>query len=145
MYYLGRGANFPIALEGALKLKEIAGIHAEGYSASEMKHGPIGLIGPDMPVIFIATESKTFEKSIANIKEALARHAPVIAVVSEGSDYRELEDNPLIDLIIVPRVLEFFSPIINVIPLQLFAYHMALIKGKNPDKPEGLAKSVTVE
>ncbi len=142
MYYLGRGINYPVASEGALKLKEIAGIHAEGYSASEMKHGPIGLIGPDMPVIVIATDGETFSKIVNSVKEAKARKAPIIAIVSEGCDYAVLQAD---DYIVVPKVLEPLSPIINVIPLQLFAYAMALKKGKNPDKPEGLAKSVTVE
>lgn len=142
MYYLGRGINYSIAREGALKLKEIAGIHAEGYSASEMKHGPIGLIGPHMPVICIMTDSSTFEKSLMNLQEAKTRKAPVIAIVSEDADQSKILAD---DYIVVPKVMEFFSPIINVIALQFFAYYMAILKRKNPDKPRGLAKAVTVE
>jgi len=123
-------------------LKEIAGVHAEGYSASEMKHGPIGLINERMPVFGIVTDSATFSKSVISLQEAKTRNAPVIALVSEGVNVDEIGAD---DYIFVPKVMEFISPIINVIPMQLFAYHAAVLKGKNPDKPAGLAKSVTVE
>jgi glucosamine--fructose-6-phosphate aminotransferase (isomerizing) len=140
-YYLGRGVSYPIALEGALKIKEIAGIHAEGYAASEMKHGPIGLLGEHMPVVVIATDSSQIDKTISNIKEAQARKAPIVALVTRGSSARVPADVH----IELPEVPEEFSPFITVLPLQLLAFKLALIKGKNPDKPEGLAKSVTVE
>lgn len=140
-YYLGRGVSYPIALEGALKIKEIAGIHAEGYAASEMKHGPIGLLNDKMPVVAIATSSSQIDKMISNIKEAQARKAPVIALVTRGNP-----NNVPADVYIeLPEVREEFSPFINIIPLQIIAFRFALMKGKNPDKPEGLAKSVTVE
>lgn len=140
-YYLGRGVSYPIALEGALKIKEIAGIHAEGYAASEMKHGPIGLLNDNMPVVAIATSSSQIDKMISNIKEAQARKAPVIALVTRGNP-----NNVPADVYIeLPEVREEFSPFINIIPLQIIAFRFALTKGKNPDKPEGLAKSVTVE
>jgi glucosamine--fructose-6-phosphate aminotransferase (isomerizing) len=140
-YYLGRGVSYPIALEGALKIKEIAGIHAEGYAASEMKHGPIGLLGPHMPVVAIASSSTQIDKMISNIMEAKARGAPIIALVAEGNP----DKVPADVYVELPRVREEFSPFINVLPLQLLAFRLALLKGKNPDKPEGLAKSVTVE
>ncbi len=140
-YYLGRGLSYPVALEGALKIKEIAGIHAEGYAASEMKHGPIGLLGSHMPVVAIATSSSQIDKMISNIMEARARKAPIIALVSRGNP-----NNVPADVYIeLPEVREEFSPFINIIPLQVLAFRLALLKGKNPDKPEGLAKSVTVE
>lgn len=140
-YYLGRGLSYPIALEGALKIKEIAGIHAEGYAASEMKHGPIGLLGPKMPVIAIATNSSQIDKMISNIKEAEARGAPVIALVTRGNP-KNVPGTLHIEL---PEVSEIFSPFLTVLPMQILAFRLALLKGKNPDKPEGLAKSVTVE
>jgi len=140
--YLGRGYNFPVALEGALKLKEISYIHAEGYPAAEMKHGPIALIDEDMPVVFIATKDSTYEKIISNIQEVKARHGRVIAVVSEG-------DNGLDDMvdycIPIPSTINFLQPIISIIPLQLLSYHMAVLRGCNVDQPRNLAKSVTVE
>ncbi len=140
-YYLGRGVSYPIAMEGALKIKEIAGIHAEGYAASEMKHGPIGLLNDNMPIVAIATSSSQIDKMISNIKEAQARKAPVIALVTRGNP-----NNVPADVYIeLPEVREEFSPFINIIPLQIIAFRFALMKGKNPDKPEGLAKSVTVE
>lgn len=140
-YYLGRGVSYPIALEGALKIKEIAGIHAEGYAASEMKHGPIGLLNDKMPVVAIATSSSQIDKMISNIKEAQARGAPVIALVTRGNP-----NNVPADVCIeLPEVREEFSPFINIIPLQILAFRLTLMKSKNPDKPEGLAKSVTVE
>ncbi|MSR87597.1 MAG: glutamine--fructose-6-phosphate transaminase (isomerizing) [Candidatus Zambryskibacteria bacterium] len=140
-YYIGRGVSYPIALEGALKIKEIAGIHAEGYAASEMKHGPIGLLDKHMPVVAIATSSSQIDKMISNIKEAQARKAPVIALVTRGNP-----NNVPADIHIeLPEVREEFSPFINILPLQILAFRLALMKGKNPDKPEGLAKSITVE
>ena len=140
--YLARNINYPIALEGALKLKEISYIYAEGYAAGEMKHGPIALIDENMPVMVIATKSRIYEKVISNIQEAKARGANIIAIVNENdtavaklSDYQ----------IIVPEVDEIFSPIINVIPLQLFAYYVSTMRGCDVDQPRNLAKSVTVE
>ena len=140
--YLGRGYNFPVALEGALKLKEISYIHAEGYPAAEMKHGPIALIDEDMPVVVIATRDSTYEKILSNIQEVKARKGRVIAVVSEGDDH--LED--MVDYTIpIPRTLNFLQPIVSIIPLQLLAYHIAVMRGCNVDQPRNLAKSVTVE
>ncbi len=140
--YLGRGYNFPVALEGALKLKEISYIHAEGYPAAEMKHGPIALIDEDMPVLFIATNKSNYEKVISNIQEVKARKGKVIAVVNEDDDQIiHMVD----DYIKVPSTLEPFSPIVNTIPLQLLSYHIALLRGCNVDQPRNLAKSVTVE
>jgi glucosamine--fructose-6-phosphate aminotransferase (isomerizing) len=142
--YLGRGYNFPIALEGALKLKEISYIHAEGYPAAEMKHGPIALIDENMPVIFIATntEDQIYEKIVSNIQEVKARKGQVIVVASEGN--KSIED--VADSVItVPRTEDFLTPLLTVIPLQLFAYHMAVLKRYDVDKPRNLAKSVTVE
>ena len=140
--YLGRGYNFPVALEGALKLKEISYIHAEGYPAAEMKHGPIALIDEDMPVVVIAIKDSTYEKIISNIQEVKARRGKVIAVVSEG-------DNTLDDLvdytIPIPTTRNLLQPIISIIPLQLLAYHIAVLRGCNVDMPRNLAKSVTVE
>lgn len=140
--YLGRGLNYPVALEGALKLKEISYIHAEGYPAAEMKHGPIALIDHDMPVVFIATRSAIFEKVVSNMQEVKARKGRVIAIVDQ--------DDPtvmqLADYVVrVPMMREELSPIVNVLPLQQFAYSIADRKGLNPDKPRNLAKSVTVE
>lgn len=140
--YLGRNYNYPIALEGALKLKELSYIHAEGYAAGEMKHGPIALIDKDMPVISIATESSTYEKIVSNIKEVKARDAITIAIVTEGND--ELKDE-VDHLIYVPKVREELSPLVNVVPLQLLAYYVSLRKGCDVDQPRNLAKSVTVE
>lgn len=140
--YLGRGYNFPVALEGALKLKEISYIHAEGYPAAEMKHGPIALIDQDMPVVFIATRDSTYEKIITNIQEVKARHGRVIAVVSEGDD----EICKMVDYCIpIPSTINFLQPIISIVPLQLLAYHVAVLRGCNVDQPRNLAKSVTVE
>lgn len=140
--YLGRGYNFPVALEGALKLKEISYIHAEGYPAAEMKHGPIALIDKDMPVVFIATKDSTYEKIISNIQEVKARNGRVIAVVSEGDT--ELKD--MADYCIpIPSTINFLQPIVSIIPLQLLAYHIAVLRGCNVDQPRNLAKSVTVE
>ncbi len=140
--YLGRGYNFPVALEGALKLKEISYIHAEGYPAAEMKHGPIALIDADMPVVVIATNSEHYEKVVSNIQEVKARKGKVIAVVSEGNTGLDM----LVDhLIQVPETMEALSPLVNTIPLQLFSYHIAVMRGCNVDQPRNLAKSVTVE
>jgi glucosamine--fructose-6-phosphate aminotransferase (isomerizing) len=140
--YLGRGYNFPVALEGALKLKEISYIHAEGYPAAEMKHGPIALIDEEMPVVVIATNSEHYEKVVSNIQEVKARKGRVIAVVSEGN--RDLDK--LVDHVIeVPETIESLSPLINTIPLQLLSYHIAVMRGCNVDQPRNLAKSVTVE
>jgi len=140
--YLGRGYNFPVALEGALKLKEISYIHAEGYPAAEMKHGPIALIDEEMPVVFIATRDSSYEKIVSNIQEVKARKGRVIAVVTEGD---ELIPNMAEFTIEVPAVQETLMPIVSVIPLQLLSYHIAVMRGCNVDQPRNLAKSVTVE
>lgn len=140
--YLGRGYNFPVALEGALKLKEISYIHAEGYPAAEMKHGPIALIDEEMPVVVIATNSEHYEKVVSNIQEVKARKGKVIAVVSEGN--RDL-DNIVDHVIEVPETIEPLSPLVNTVPLQLLSYHIAVMRGCNVDQPRNLAKSVTVE
>jgi glutamine---fructose-6-phosphate transaminase (isomerizing) len=140
--YLGRGYNFPSALEGALKLKEISYIHAEGYPAAEMKHGPIALIDENMPVVFIAPNDGTYEKIMSNIQEVKARSGKVIAIVNNEEDnIRNLADY----LISVPATLDLFTPILTVIPLQLLAYYIAVARGCNIDQPRNLAKSVTVE
>jgi glutamine---fructose-6-phosphate transaminase (isomerizing) len=140
--YLGRGYNFPVALEGALKLKEISYIHAEGYPAAEMKHGPIALIDEEMPVVVIATNSEHYEKVVSNIQEVKARKGKVIAIVSEGNNGL----NEMVDHVIqVPETIEALSPLINTVPLQLLSYHIAVMRGCNVDQPRNLAKSVTVE
>ncbi len=140
--FLGRGYNFPSALEGALKLKEISYIHAEGYPAAEMKHGPIALIDENMPVIVIATQNEHYEKIVSNVQEIKSRKGRVIAVVTQGdSQIARIADH----VIEVPETLEEFSPIVNAIPLQLFSYHVAVLRGANVDQPRNLAKSVTVE
>ncbi len=140
--YLGRGYNFPVALEGALKLKEISYIHAEGYPAAEMKHGPIALVDESLPVTFIATRDSYHEKVISNMQEIKARKGKVIAVINEGDDQSiSLAD----DVIIVPEADEILAPILSVIPLQLLAYYIGIEKGCDVDKPRNLAKSVTVE
>ena len=140
--YLGRHYNYPIALEGALKLKEISYIHAEGYPAAEMKHGPIALIDENMPVVVIATKGSIYSKIISNIQEVKARGGKVISIVNED----DKEISKISDYVVtVPNTIEVLSPIINVIPLQLLAYHIATIKGLDVDKPRNLAKSVTVE
>lgn len=140
--YLGRGYNFPVALEGALKLKEISYIHAEGYPAAEMKHGPIALIDEEMPVVVIATNSEHYEKVVSNIQEVKARKGKVIALVSEGN--RDL-DNMVDHVVEVPETIEPLSPLVNTVPLQLLSYHIAVMRGCNVDQPRNLAKSVTVE
>ncbi|HLE32785.1 MAG TPA: SIS domain-containing protein, partial [Bacteroidota bacterium] len=140
--YLGRGANFPVALEGALKLKEISYIHAEGYPAAEMKHGPIALIDDKMPVVCIVPKDAIYEKVMSNIQEVRARKGRIIAVANE--DDTEIES--IAEFVIrVPRTYGFFGPIINVIPLQLLSYYIAVARGANVDQPRNLAKSVTVE
>jgi glucosamine--fructose-6-phosphate aminotransferase (isomerizing) len=140
--YLGRGINFPVALEGALKLKEISYIHAEGYPAAEMKHGPIALIDENMPVVFIVPRDEIYNKVISNMEEVKARKARIIAVAYEGDDnIKNYSDH----IIYIPGVRKMLSPLLTVVPLQLLAYHMAVIKGCDVDKPRNLAKSVTVE
>ena len=140
--YLGRGFSYPVALEGALKLKEISYIHAEGYPAAEMKHGPIALIDSDMPVVVIATHNAMYEKVLSNIQEIKARQGRVIALVSKGDDTISKIADEVIEL---PDVQECLEPLVATIPLQLLAYHVAVCKGKNVDQPRNLAKSVTVE
>lgn len=140
--YLGRGYNFPVALEGALKLKEISYIHAEGYPAAEMKHGPIALIDENMPVVVIATNKSAYEKIVSNIQEVKARKGRVIAIVTAGDkQIKEMADY----VIEIPEVEEIFTPLVSVIPLQLLSYHIAVLRGCNVDQPRNLAKSVTVE
>src|SRR5450432_1838937 len=140
--YLGRGNNFPVALEGALKLKEISYIHAEGYPAAEMKHGPIALVDEKLPVVFAAPKSAYHEKLVSNIQEIKARKGKVIAVISEGD---EVISNMADDIMTVPLTYELISPLLSVIPLQLFACYLGMAKGLDVDKPRNLAKSVTVE
>jgi glutamine---fructose-6-phosphate transaminase (isomerizing) len=140
--YLGRGYNYPVALEGALKLKEISYIHAEGYPAAEMKHGPIALVDKDMPVVFIATKDKVYTKILSNIEEIRTRGGKVIAIASEG----DKEISGMVDHVFhIPVTIDALTPILSVIPLQLLAYHMAVMRGCDVDKPRNLAKSVTVE
>ncbi len=140
--YLGRGYNFPVALEGALKLKEISYIHAEGYPAAEMKHGPIALIDEKMPVIVIATNKGHYEKVVSNIQEIKSRKGMIIAIVTEGDEQvRDLADH----IIEIPETIESLTPLLTTIPLQLLSYHIAVLRGCNVDQPRNLAKSVTVE
>jgi glucosamine--fructose-6-phosphate aminotransferase (isomerizing) len=140
--YLGRGVNYPIALEGALKLKEISYIHAEGYPAGEMKHGPIALIDEDMPVVAVAPHDSVFEKMLSNIEEVKARSGIVIAVTdAEDADLAAKADA----VIQVPKTHELLSPLLMALPMQLLAYHIALLRGCDVDQPRNLAKSVTVE
>jgi glutamine---fructose-6-phosphate transaminase (isomerizing) len=140
--FLGRGLNFPVALEGALKLKEISYIHAEGYPAAEMKHGPIALIDEDMPVVFIATKDSSYEKVVSNIQEVKARKGRVIAVVTEG----DTQVKNMVDFTIeIPNTHEVLVPLLSVIPLQIISYYIAVLRGRNVDQPRNLAKSVTVE
>jgi glucosamine--fructose-6-phosphate aminotransferase (isomerizing) len=140
--YLGRGYGFPVALEGALKLKEISYIHAEGYPAAEMKHGPIALIDENMPVVIIATHSSNYEKVISTIQEIKARKGKVIALVTEG----DTKVKGMADYSIeIPETRDCLEPLIATIPLQLLSYHIALLRGCNVDQPRNLAKSVTVE
>jgi glutamine---fructose-6-phosphate transaminase (isomerizing) len=140
--YLGRGYNFPVALEGALKLKEISYIHAEGYPAAEMKHGPIALIDTEMPVVVIATKDSTYEKITSNIQEVRARRGRVIAIVNEDdTQIEKLAEH----VIRIPHTLDFLMPILSIIPLQLLAYYIAVKRDCDVDQPRNLAKSVTVE
>ena len=140
--YLGRGFNYPVALEGALKLKEISYIHAEGYPAAEMKHGPIALVDQDMPIVFIATHHKLYEKIISNMQEVKSRKGRILAIVTEGDEHvREIADN----VIEVPKTENCLVPLLSVVPLQILAYYVAVDKGLNVDMPRNLAKSVTVE
>lgn len=140
--YLGRGLNFPVALEGALKLKEISYIHAEGYPAAEMKHGPIALIDEDMPVVVIATKDSSYEKVVSNIQEVKARKGRVIAITTEG----DTQLPAMVDFVIeIPKVHDILMPLVSVVPLQLLAYYVAVMRGRNVDQPRNLAKSVTVE
>jgi glucosamine--fructose-6-phosphate aminotransferase (isomerizing) len=140
--FLGRGFNYPVALEGALKLKEISYIHAEGLPAAEMKHGPIALIHDGMPAVFIATAGPQYDKIIGNIQEVRARGGKIIVVATEGDEnIKEHADH----LITIPQAPELLQPMLTVIPLQLLAYHAAVLRGHDVDKPRNLAKSVTVE
>ena len=140
--YLGRGYNYPIALEGALKLKEISYIHAEGYPAAEMKHGPIALIDEEMPVVVIAPKRGHYDKILSNIQEVKARKGRVISIVTEGDkDVKGISDYSFE----IPDTEECLVPLLSVIPLQLLAYHIAIAKGRDVDQPRNLAKSVTVE
>jgi glucosamine--fructose-6-phosphate aminotransferase (isomerizing) len=141
--FIGRGINYPIALEGALKLKEVSYIHAEGYAAGELKHGPIALLDPDVPVVALATRARTLPKTVSNVQEVRAREAPVIALVTEGENPFDTEVAR--DVVEVPACEELLSPLVNVVPLQLFAYHIAVQRGCDVDQPRNLAKSVTVE
>ena len=140
--YLGRGINFPVALEGALKLKEISYIHAEGYPAAEMKHGPIALIDENMPVVVLAIKDAVYDKVLSNIEELKARKARVIAIATEGDCEISKKDE---HVIYIPKTLDMLTPLLSIIPLQLLAYHMAVLRGCNVDQPRNLAKSVTVE
>jgi glucosamine--fructose-6-phosphate aminotransferase (isomerizing) len=142
LMFIGRGVGYPIALEGALKLKEISYIHAEGYPAGELKHGPIALLDPDTPLVAIATASKTYDKVISNIQEVRARDARVLAVATEGDTNVQRHAD---DVFYIPDVPELLSPLLSVVPLQLLAYHAAVARGCNVDQPRNLAKSVTVE
>jgi len=140
--YLGRGYNLPVALEGALKLKEISYIHAEGYPAAEMKHGPIALIDDNMPVVFICTRDSAYDKVMSNMSEVRARAGRIIAVATEGdTEVVTRADH----VIYVPQTLTMLQPMLSVVPLQLLAYHIAVLRGCDVDQPRNLAKSVTVE
>jgi len=141
-FFLGRGYAFPMALEGALKLKEISYIHAEGYSAAEMKHGPIALIDPKTPTVFLVPQDSMYEKTMANLAMIRARKGPIIALATEGDTQIAKVAN---DVIYLPKTLELLYPILASVPLQLFAYYIAVARGCDVDKPRNLAKSVTVE
>ncbi|HPG12020.1 MAG TPA: SIS domain-containing protein, partial [Chitinophagaceae bacterium] len=140
--YLGRGYNFPVALEGALKLKEISYIHAEGYPAAEMKHGPIALVDETLPVVFVATKDTYHEKVVSNMQEIKARKGIIISVITEGDDTSAAISN---DVMLVPEADEILAPMLSVVPLQLLAYYIGILRGCDVDKPRNLAKSVTVE
>ena len=143
MLYLGRGTSFPLALEGALKLKEISYIHAEGYPAGEMKHGPIALIDEKVPIIVLAPPDDLFEKTASNVQESMARGGKVI-MISDEAGLKTIDDR-LYFGIPIPRCDPFVAPILYAIPIQLLAYHIAVLKGTDVDQPRNLAKSVTVE
>jgi glucosamine--fructose-6-phosphate aminotransferase (isomerizing) len=144
--YLGRGIHYPIALEGALKLKEISYIHAEGYPAGEMKHGPIALIDERMPVVALAPHDHVYEKMMSNVQEVKARSGSVLALVTNGSDELARLLDPRTDMILkLPRTHPLLMPVVMVLPLQLLAYHIAVRRGCDVDQPRNLAKSVTVE
>ena len=141
-FFLGRGCMFPIALEGALKLKEISDIHAEGYSAAEMKHGPIALIDAKTPTVFVVPQDAMYEKTLANLAMIRARKGPIIALATEGDTaIKKVADA----VMYLPKTLDLLNPILATVPLQLFAYHLAVARGCDVDKPRNLAKSVTVE
>jgi glucosamine--fructose-6-phosphate aminotransferase (isomerizing) len=140
--YMGRGYNFPVALEGALKLKEISYVHAEGYPAAEMKHGPIALVDENTPSVFIIPQGHLYHKVMSNLEEVKARRGPVIAIACQGDKVIESIAD---DVIYVPQVEDYLQPLVGVVPLQLLAYHIALLRGCNVDRPRNLAKSVTVE
>ena len=140
--YVGRALGFPIALEGALKLKELSYVHAEGYAAGELKHGPIALLDRDTPLVAVATRGATYEKVVSNVAEVRAREAPVVAVATEGDE--EIARYAA-DVLYVPEMLEELTPIIAILPLQLLAYEVAVARGTDVDQPRNLAKSVTVE
>jgi glucosamine--fructose-6-phosphate aminotransferase (isomerizing) len=140
--YLGRGTNFPVALEGALKLKEISYVHAEGYPAAEMKHGPIALIDDNMPVVFICTRDAAYDKVTSNMMEVRARKGRIIAIATEGDDEVLARAD---HVLYVPQTLPMLQPLLSVVPLQLLAYHIAVLRGCDVDQPRNLAKSVTVE
>ncbi len=140
--YLGRGYNFPVALEGALKLKEISYIHAEGYTAAEMKHGPIALVDENLPVVFVATRDTYHQKVLSNMQEIKARKGKVLAVITEGDEAAAALAE---DSMIIPDADEIVAPMLSVVPLQLLAYYIGVSKGFDVDKPRNLAKSVTVE
>lgn len=138
----GRGFNYPVALEGALKLKEISYIHAEGYPAAEMKHGPIALVDTDMPIVFLATHHQLYEKIISNMQEVKSRNGRILAIVTEGDKQVKAIADSVIE---VPQTLNALVPLLSVVPLQILAYYVAVDKGLNVDMPRNLAKSVTVE
>ncbi|MCB0164964.1 MAG: SIS domain-containing protein, partial [Anaerolineae bacterium] len=140
--YLGRGVNYPIAMEGALKLKEISYIHAEGYPAGEMKHGPIALIDEDMPVLCIVTQDNVYDKMISQVEQVRARDGVVISLVNEGDTMVAEKSTHILQ---IPKTHALLTPILSVIPLQLLAYHVAVRRGADVDQPRNLAKSVTVE
>jgi glucosamine--fructose-6-phosphate aminotransferase (isomerizing) len=140
--YVGRALGFPIAMEGALKLKELSYVHAEGYAAGELKHGPIALLDRETPLVAIATQGATYEKVVSNVAEVRAREAPVVAVATEGDE--EIVRYAA-DVLYVPEMLEPLTPVIAILPLQLLAYEVAVARGTDVDQPRNLAKSVTVE
>jgi glutamine---fructose-6-phosphate transaminase (isomerizing) len=140
--FLGRGLSFPIALEGALKLKEISYVHAEGYAAGEMKHGPIALLDAAVPVLVLAPQDRYYEKTMSNMQEARAREARIIAIATEGDEQAQSASDELVQ---IPRVDEELTPFLTVLPLQLYSYYVADMKGTDVDQPRNLAKTVTVE